>query len=298
MKPYALAGIMAAAMAFTLFAGASDLAKARNDYVSAIASTADPRFSSEDAILFLVAWERTLGTRNESPPTSEPDRMQAFAESMVAGSTRFRQAADECGEDFVCWTLGINAGCKHLRTALGFVKQSTLNGMVDVRAMMAEAIRRCALAVDTMTDKDVDQTQSHLSRMNALLLDVDSRLDAATSQLRTSNVDVTQVAPIPKTASRTPKAIFAGRDTRLGYDMKIEDRNGTYYMDGSRMERARHENMPKGGLSLAMTDRIGDPDMYYVVKPKMVDIYVNCEFGPCEFKRSIIGTCCTADRLP
>lgn len=75
--------------------------------------------------------------------------------------------------------------------------------------------------------------------------------------------------------------------------MKIVKRGGKYYMDGSEMETLRHSNMPKDGLSLAMKDRIGRPSMYWVVLPKKLDIYVNCEFGSCIFKRSIIGTCCT-----
>lgn len=68
----------------------------------------------------------------------------------------------------------------------------------------------------------------------------------------------------------------------------VERRNGRYYMDGDEMERKRHPNISRGGLSLAMKDRIGSPNMYYVVRhPTRLDIYVNCEFGPCGFKRSI-----------
>ena len=63
-------------------------------------------------------------------------------------------------------------------------------------------------------------------------------------------------------------------------------RNGEYYMDGERMEQLRHENMPRDGLSLAMVNRVGRPNMYYLVLPRKLDIFTNCEFGPCNFRRS------------
>ena len=77
--------------------------------------------------------------------------------------------------------------------------------------------------------------------------------------------------------------------------MEIVKRSGEYYMDGSEMEQLRHPNMPKDGLSLAMKDRVGRPNMYYLVLPHKVDIYFNCEFGSCAFRRSIIGSCCTLE---
>ena len=94
------------------------------------------------------------------------------------------------------------------------------------------------------------------------------------------------------TASASEKVIFEGYDTHLGFETKIVMRDGKYYMDGEEMEELRHKQMPKDGISLAMKDRIGRPNMYWLVLPKMVELYVNCEFGKCRFKRSIIGRCC------
>lgn len=82
--------------------------------------------------------------------------------------------------------------------------------------------------------------------------------------------------------------LFKGQDPVWMGSVMVERRNGRYYMDGDEMQRLRHKNMPGGGISLAMKDRIGMPNMYYLVRSRgRLDIYVNCEFGPCTFKRSI-----------
>ena len=86
--------------------------------------------------------------------------------------------------------------------------------------------------------------------------------------------------------------MFSGYDTYLGARTKIVERDGKYWMDGHEMEKNRHPNMPKRGLSLTMKERVGRPNIYYVVRPYKVDIYINCEFGKCEFRRSVTGECC------
>ena len=55
------------------------------------------------------------------------------------------------------------------------------------------------------------------------------------------------------------------------------------------MEVRRHSNITHEGLSLAIQDRTGEPDMYYVLdaKRQTLALYVNCEFGPCTYKRTI-----------
>ena len=65
-----------------------------------------------------------------------------------------------------------------------------------------------------------------------------------------------------------------------------------YFIDGSEMEELRHASMPRDGLSLAMKDRIGEPSLYWHILPGKIDLYINCEFGTCELKRSIKETCC------
>ena len=42
------------------------------------------------------------------------------------------------------------------------------------------------------------------------------------------------------------------------------------------------------GDAYSLTDRIGDPDMLYVIRPDDdLDLHVNCEFGPCSKKRTM-----------
>ena len=86
--------------------------------------------------------------------------------------------------------------------------------------------------------------------------------------------------------------VFEGYDSMWEATTSIVFRDGDYYMDGLRMEQLRHENMPRDGLSLAIVDRIGQPNLYYLVLPRKLDIFINCEFGPCNYRRSIIGRCC------
>ena len=93
-------------------------------------------------------------------------------------------------------------------------------------------------------------------------------------------------------ADATDTIAFQGYDPLWQDTFTLVKRHGEYLVDGAAMEELRHPNMPPDGLSLAMKDRIGRPDLYYLVLPKKLDIYVNCEFGSCPFQRSLIGTCC------
>ena len=90
------------------------------------------------------------------------------------------------------------------------------------------------------------------------------------------------------------RVVFEGYDPLWQSTIRVVNRGGTYYMDFERMEELRHPNMPSDGLSLAMTNRIGRPSMYWVILPRKIDVYIGCEFGACTYKRSIIGTCCEA----
>ena len=93
-------------------------------------------------------------------------------------------------------------------------------------------------------------------------------------------------------AEESGTLIFEGFDPVMQWDTAIALRNDKYYMDGQEMEELRHPNMPQDGLSLAMKDRVGRPNMYWLVLPRMLDVFVNCEFGQCTHKRSIVGPCC------
>lgn len=99
-------------------------------------------------------------------------------------------------------------------------------------------------------------------------------------------------APITLNAEEPETLIFEGHDPVMQWDTTIVLRNGKYYLDGQEMEKLRHPSMPQDGLSLAMKDRVGRPNMYWLVLPRMLDVFVNCEYGQCTYKRSIIGTCC------
>lgn len=99
-------------------------------------------------------------------------------------------------------------------------------------------------------------------------------------------------APITLYAEEQETLIFEGYDPVMQWDTTIVLRNGEYYLDRQKMEELRHPNMPQDGLSLAMEDRVGRPNMYWLVLPRKLDVFVNCEFGQCTYKRSIIGTCC------
>ena len=80
--------------------------------------------------------------------------------------------------------------------------------------------------------------------------------------------------------------IFAGHDPFWQAQTTIVKRDDVYFMDGEEMEELRHANMPADGLALAIRDRIGAPDNYFLLRDGRLEIYVNCEFGPCTKKRS------------
>ena len=95
------------------------------------------------------------------------------------------------------------------------------------------------------------------------------------------------------TASAEDSVVFEGHDPLWETTTAIVDRDGIYFLDGSEMEELRHVSMPSEGLSLAMKDRIGEPSMYWLILPRQMDLYINCEFGACELKRSIKRACCS-----
>ena len=99
--------------------------------------------------------------------------------------------------------------------------------------------------------------------------------------------------------------VFEGDDTHFAeqyggdkpdWHVKIVRRGGKYiYIAGNveeELTEARHPNMPVDGLSLALVQRIGRPDNYFLILPNMVEVYTNCEYGGCNHKRDIIGRCC------
>ena len=81
--------------------------------------------------------------------------------------------------------------------------------------------------------------------------------------------------------------IFRGYDPLWQAPTVIEERDGQYWMDGQPMEEIRHPEMPSIGLSLALQDRIGSPDNYFLIHDQVLHIYTNCELGPCTLRRSI-----------
>ena len=75
--------------------------------------------------------------------------------------------------------------------------------------------------------------------------------------------------------------------------------DGQYQMiPGGPLEELRHSDIPAAGVSLTLVDRVGEPDTYYVLKPRKVDVWLNCEFGPCRYRRTIQGSCCDAAPAP
>ena len=85
------------------------------------------------------------------------------------------------------------------------------------------------------------------------------------------------------------EVVFEGYDPLWQATTVVEKRGDGYFMDGDAMDELRHRNMPNGGLSLAIRARTGAPDNYFLIRDGRMDIYVNCEFGPCRKKRSIAG---------
>ena len=92
--------------------------------------------------------------------------------------------------------------------------------------------------------------------------------------------------------------LFHGNDTilaeRLGeqdWPVVIEKTDNGYTIDGLVAEVRRHSNITHEGLSLTIgaQNRVGEPDRYYVldVKRQTLALYVNCEFGPCTYARTI-----------
>lgn len=81
--------------------------------------------------------------------------------------------------------------------------------------------------------------------------------------------------------------IFSGYDPLWRAPTVIEERDGHFWMDGQPMEATRHPETPSIGPSLALQDRIGNPDNYFLIHEQVLHIYTNCEFGPCTQRRSI-----------
>ena len=83
--------------------------------------------------------------------------------------------------------------------------------------------------------------------------------------------------------------VFRGFDPLWEALTVVTEHAGEYFMDGDAMDVLRHPNMPSEGLSLALRDRIGAPDNYFLIRDGRMDVYTNCEFGPCRKKRTISG---------
>ncbi len=81
--------------------------------------------------------------------------------------------------------------------------------------------------------------------------------------------------------------IFEGYDPLWQAPTVIVKRGVRYYIDGDEMDQLRHPKMPTDGLSLALRDQRGNPDNYFLIRDRKMDIYTDCEFGPCTWKRSI-----------
>ena len=93
---------------------------------------------------------------------------------------------------------------------------------------------------------------------------------------------------------RTSAAFFRGYDTHLRECVVVERRctSCPWRMHGRKMQALRHRSMPTHGVSLAMPNRIGQPDNYFLVTPRAVHIYANCEFGPCGHRRVVLAGGC------
>lgn len=123
------------------------------------------------------------------------------------------------------------------------------------------------------------------------------------ASIRLVTVCLLVLASLLAFGSEAEREVFTGCDRHMAttfgescssWTIRIVEQDGRYLMDGQPMEELRHANMPSDGLSLAMIDRVGRPNMYYLVLPRQLDIYINCEFGACTFRRAIIGECCTS----
>ena len=82
---------------------------------------------------------------------------------------------------------------------------------------------------------------------------------------------------------------FRGYDPVWKSDTVIRKGSAGYTMDGAEMEVRKDPRIRHRGIPLAMVDRIGKPNMYYVldIEGGKLAIYVNCEFGTCTHKRTI-----------
>lgn len=83
--------------------------------------------------------------------------------------------------------------------------------------------------------------------------------------------------------------VFDGYNPVMEWDTMVVSRDGKYYMDGEEMEILRHPNMPKEGLALTMKNRVGQPNIYWLILEERIDMYLNCETGPCKYKRSVFS---------
>ena len=96
-------------------------------------------------------------------------------------------------------------------------------------------------------------------------------------------------------------------DPKFGVVVAIKRVGGTYYLhiqdgvfgDGeyeletwhSSMPHYGHKNLRRGGRIFVMVDRIGAPAIYYVLtETGDLDVYLNCEFGPCSYDRTMRET--------
>ena len=91
--------------------------------------------------------------------------------------------------------------------------------------------------------------------------------------------------------SGNERLVFEGYDPLMQEEVTIVRRGGVYFMDGHEMEELSHPKMPLEGLSVVVKDRIGPPSSYYLIRFCKIEVYVNCEFGPCNHLHSIANGC-------
>lgn len=88
-------------------------------------------------------------------------------------------------------------------------------------------------------------------------------------------------------------------DPKFNSRVTIKKVGGTYYLQDflgkhmletwhSSVPRYGHKNIRASGRIFTMVDRIGEPNIYYVLtETGSLNVYLNCEFGPCSYSRTM-----------
>lgn len=218
-------------------------------------------------------------------------------------------AAAQC-DDLACSIEGVRRACSTLRRLDNLVlRQGGSGALAD---QIGEASANCALALAELERGNESGAVRYSTRMGQHFAEATALLErggfaaAAGSDESTRSGAPTSarvVAPLVRTRTQPSVPAFRGCDLRMAdvYDQTCSDwtveivkRGGVYYKDGREMVVGRHSNMPDYGLSLALKSRVGEPpDTYYLVTPRNLDIYTECEFGECRYRRSIENAeCC------